>query len=90
MTHVSLVSTQLQRLLAYEKNHALLRSLKVYFAWGKRHPSSAYRTILNLGLNIYLSYGLTEMSSQVATGKVIEGPSVLCQSFALSAVKHFF
>ena len=24
------------------------------------------------GLNIYLSYGLTEMSSQVATGKVIE------------------
>ena len=44
----------------------------MYFAWRQRHPSDAYRIVpVKLGLNIYLSYGLTEMSSQVATGKVI-------------------
>ena len=41
--------TQLQRLLADKKNHALLRSLKVYFAGRQRHPSSAHRTICRIG-----------------------------------------
>ena len=51
----------------------MLRSLKVYFAWGAAAiPQTLIEQSLKLGLNIYLSYGLTEMSSQVATGKVIE------------------
>jgi O-succinylbenzoic acid--CoA ligase len=70
VTHVSFVSTQLQRLLADEKNHALLRSLRVILLGGSAYPQTLIEHSLKLGLNIYLSYGLTEMSSQVATGKV--------------------
>jgi len=72
VTHVSLVSTQLQRLLADEKNLALLRSLKVILLGGSAIPPTIIEHSLKSGLNIYLSYGLTEMSSQVATGKVIQ------------------
>jgi len=71
-THVSLVSTQLQRLLADEKNHVLLRSLKYILLGGSAIPQNLVEQSLKLGLNIYLSYGLTEMSSQVATGKLVQ------------------
>ena len=71
-THISLVSTQLQRLLAEEKNLPLLRSLKVILLGGSACPRGLIEHSLKLGLNIYLSYGLTEMSSQVATGKVVQ------------------
>jgi len=70
VTHVSLVSTQLQRLMADENNHALLRSLKCILLGGSAIARTLIDAAVNLGLNIYLSYGLTEMSSQVATGKV--------------------
>jgi len=70
VTHISLVSTQLQRLLAQEKNYVLLRSLKVILLGGSAIPRTLVEKSEKLGLNLYLSYGLTEMSSQVATGKV--------------------
>lgn len=69
-THVSLVSTQLQRLIADEKNHDLLRSLKCILLGGSAIPQTLIEHSLKLGLNLYLSYGLTEMTSQVATGKI--------------------
>ena len=72
VTHVSLVSTQLQRLLTDEKNHVVLRSLKCILLGGSAIPQTLIDQSVKLGLNIYLSYGLTEMSSQVATGKVAE------------------
>lgn len=71
-THVSLVSTQLQRLLVDERNHALLRSLKVILLGGGAIPQRLIEQSVKLGLNAYLSYGLTEMSSQVATGPVTD------------------
>ncbi len=71
-THVSLVSTQLHRLLAHRKNHAALRLLKVILLGGSAIPREIIERSLKLGLNIYLSYGLTEMSSQVATGRVTQ------------------
>jgi len=71
VTHVSLVSTQLQRLLADEKNYLLLRTLKCILLGGSAIPRELIENSLKLGLNLYLSYGLTEMSSQVATGKVV-------------------
>ena len=70
-THISLVSTQLQRLLADQANHRLLQSLKVILLGGSAFPQSLLDQSLSLGLNVYLSYGLTEMASQVATGKVV-------------------
>ncbi len=69
VTHVSLVPTQLYRLLADEKNHALLKSLKCILLGGSAIPNSLVEQALSLGLNIYLSYGSTEMASQIATGK---------------------
>jgi len=68
-THVSLVSTQLQRLLLDEKNFPLLRSLKCILLGGSAIPRTLIEQSVKLGLKIYLSYGLTEMSSQVATGQ---------------------
>ena len=72
VTHVSLVSMQLQRLLVDETNHTLLRSLKVILLGGSAIPQALIEQSVKLGLNIYLSYGLTEMTSQVATGKVVD------------------
>lgn len=72
VTHVSLVSTQLQRLLIDEKNLPLLRSLKCILLGGSAIPRGLIEQSVKSGLNIYLSYGLTEMSSQVATGKVTQ------------------
>lgn len=72
VTHVSMVSTQLQRLLTDEKNIPLLRSLKVILLGGSAMPRTLVEQSVKSGLNIYLSYGLTEMSSQVATGKTAD------------------
>jgi len=70
VTHLSLVSTQMQRLLADDKNHDLLRLLKCILLGGSAMPRTLVDGCIKLGLNIYLSYGLTEMSSQVATGRI--------------------
>jgi O-succinylbenzoic acid--CoA ligase len=72
VTHVSLVTTQLQRLLTDQKNHAVLRSLKCILLGGSAIPRTLIEQSVKLDLNIYLSYGLTEMSSQVATGKIVD------------------
>jgi O-succinylbenzoic acid--CoA ligase len=72
-THVSLVPTQLQRFLEDEKNHALLRALKCILLGGSGIPATLIDSCIKTGLNVYLTYGLTEMSSQVATGRVSEG-----------------
>ena len=73
VTHVSLVATQLHRLLSLKENHDRLRSLKCILLGGSAIPRALIEQSCDLGLNIYLSYGLTEMSSQVATGKVTRG-----------------
>jgi len=73
VTHVSLVATQLYRLLSLTKNHDRLRFLKCILLGGSAIPRALIEQSLDLGLNIYLSYGLTEMSSQVATGKIAAG-----------------
>ncbi len=66
VTHVSLVPTQLQRLLSDAANHAALKKLKCILLGGSAIPTALVEQSLKLGLNIYLSYGLTEMSSTVA------------------------
>ncbi len=69
VTHVSLVSTQMLRLLARDQGVAALKSVKYILLGGGAIPSTITEAAHSLGLNIYSSYGLTEMSSQVATGK---------------------
>jgi o-succinylbenzoate---CoA ligase len=63
-THVSLVATQLLRLL---REDADLGGLKVVLMGGGPIPSYLVDEALARGLPIHTSYGLTEMASQVTT-----------------------
>jgi len=63
-THVSLVSTQLSRLL---REDAELDSLKAVLMGGGPIPGSLVDVAVARGLPIHTSYGLTEMASQVTT-----------------------
>ncbi|MBF0512090.1 MAG: AMP-binding protein, partial [Candidatus Omnitrophica bacterium] len=70
VSHVSLVSTQLHRFLNDDKTNKILHSLKCILLGGSAISSKVIERCADLGLNVYLSYGLTEMCSQVATGRV--------------------
>ncbi|HET7478968.1 MAG TPA: o-succinylbenzoate--CoA ligase [Rubrobacteraceae bacterium] len=63
-THVSLVATQLRRLLA--QNHSS-ETLKAVLMGGGPVPDTLVDEALDRGLPVHTSYGLTEMASQVTT-----------------------
>jgi O-succinylbenzoic acid--CoA ligase len=63
-THVSLVSTQLMRLL---RENADLDGLEAVLMGGGPVPASLVDESFGRGLPIHTSYGLTEMASQVTT-----------------------
>ncbi len=63
-THVSLVSTQLLRLL---DGDADLSGLKAVLVGGGAIPPSLVDEALSRGVPVHTSYGLTEMASQVTT-----------------------
>ena len=64
-THVSLVSTQLLRLLREEGFEG--HGLKTILLGGGPMPASLVDEAVNRGFPIHTSYGLTEMASQVTT-----------------------
>ena len=63
-THISFVPTQLKR---YLKNPYPLPHLKAILLGGAPIPESLCQMCYQLGLPLYLTYGMTEMSSQIAT-----------------------
>ena len=68
ITHVSLVPTQLQRLLDDSRSVAeAARCLKAVLLGGAAIPDALNARARKAGLSVYSSYGLTEMASQVAT-----------------------
>ena len=67
VTHVSLVATQLYRLLNENRNSIALARLKAILLGGSAIPQSLIRQAVELNLPIYTSYGSTEMSSQITT-----------------------
>ncbi len=69
-THLSLVNAQFYRLLENKDCYPLLKSLKCILLGGSAIALSLFKKALYLELPVYTSYGLTETSSQVATGKV--------------------
>jgi len=70
VTHASFVSTQIIRLI---KNHATeLKKLKAILLGGSALPEWIIRQAIDLRLPVYVSYGLTEMASQVATSNLIK------------------
>ncbi|MBI5091179.1 MAG: o-succinylbenzoate--CoA ligase [Candidatus Hydrogenedentes bacterium] len=70
--HISLVATQLIRLMQQQPAAEALTSLKAILLGGSALPASMLRAALERGLPIYISYGLTEMASQVATARLTE------------------
>ena len=67
-THLSLVPTQVYDLV--ENNISLPNSLKYIFVGGAPMDSTLREKCLQKGFPIYLTYGLTEFCSQVATSKL--------------------
>jgi len=67
LTHLSVVPTQLYRLLADNESAALLRTMKAVLLGGSSAPKSLIEDAVRQHIPLYLSYGSTEMSSQIAT-----------------------
>jgi O-succinylbenzoic acid--CoA ligase len=67
ITHVSMVPTQLIRLLRNKDSLSKLKCLKAILLGGGPIPGALIDEALEAGLPVYITYGLTEMASQVAT-----------------------
>ena len=68
ITHLSRVPTQLHRLLQTKEGKDSLLKLKLILLGGSAIPETLLDQSAQLGLNVYTTYGSTEMASQVATG----------------------
>ncbi len=67
ITHVSLVSTQFKRLLEDKQATVRLKALKAILLGGGTIPTELVKQARQYNLALYLTYGLTEAASQVAT-----------------------
>lgn len=67
ITHLSLVTTQLVRLLRDDLITEAAATLKVIVVGGGPIPNSLLQDARRVGLNVYPTYGCTEMASQIAT-----------------------
>ncbi len=65
-THVSLVATQLYRLMQDPKSRLALTRLKAVLLGGSAFPPELIREAHALGIPVHTSYGMTETASQVA------------------------
>jgi o-succinylbenzoate---CoA ligase len=65
ITHISLIPYQLSELLNEKSSVEILRKLKAILIGGSSASANLIEKAENLGLNIYNSYGSTEMSSQI-------------------------
>jgi len=66
VTHISMVATQLERLLRENKDRAP-ETLKTVLLGGSDIPPLLIDEALDRGYPLYTTYGMTEMSSQVTT-----------------------
>jgi O-succinylbenzoic acid--CoA ligase len=71
VTHISLVPAQLYRLLETAEGVEALKKLKVILLGGSAAAESLLRRAVSHHLPVYVTYGLTEMSSQVATSRCL-------------------
>jgi o-succinylbenzoate---CoA ligase len=69
ITHVSLVATQLIRLLENKASINILKNLKSILIGGSHIPSNLIKNSIKYNLPIYTTYGSTEMASQITTTK---------------------
>ncbi len=66
-THVSLVATQLRRMLQKPELVPVLQRLKAILLGGSAIPEPLLSEAHGLGLRVHVSYGSSEMSSQITT-----------------------
>jgi O-succinylbenzoic acid--CoA ligase len=66
-THLSFVATQLYRLVNDERPVNELRKVKAVVLGGSAIPETLIQKGIELGLPLYVSYGSTEMASQITT-----------------------
>lgn len=69
VSHVSFVATQIYRMLDDEEQLAVLSRLKCILLGGSAMPAGLISRCYEAGLKIFVSYGSTEMSSQITTTK---------------------
>jgi O-succinylbenzoic acid--CoA ligase len=67
ITHISMVSTQLLRMMQSETGLRLLGKLRAILLGGSAMPRAALDEAYARNLPIYVSYGLSEMASQITT-----------------------
>jgi len=77
ITHISLVTTQLFRLLQDDNNMKTLKRLNAILIGGSTIPPLLIQKAQRYQLPIFTTYGLTEMASQVATTKGTSKAKVL-------------
>ncbi|MHB8835656.1 MAG: o-succinylbenzoate--CoA ligase [Candidatus Methylomirabilia bacterium] len=76
-THVSLVATQLYRLLREKRGRAALLSLKAILLGGGPAPAALIEEASRAGARLVTSYGSTEMSSQATATRPGDPPEAL-------------
>ena len=76
-THLSLVATQLYRLLREKRGREALLSLKVILLGGGPVPTALIEEAVRAGVRLVTSYGSTEMSSQATACRPGDPPEVL-------------
>lgn len=80
ITHVSVVSQQLAALLRSWESNGPMRSLKGVLAGGSSMPPTLVTRAIELGIPLHLSYGSTEMGSQITTTAANESPAHMATS----------
>jgi O-succinylbenzoic acid--CoA ligase len=76
-THVSLVATQLYRLLREKRGREALPGLKAILLGGGPAPAALIEEALRAGARLVTSYGSTEMSSQTTASRPGDPPEAL-------------
>lgn len=71
VTHLSLVATQLFRVLNRPDDVPALQTCRAILLGGSAIPESLIHLAVRCQLPVYTSYGLTEMASQVATSPLV-------------------
>lgn len=69
ITHISLVNTQLFRLVNGDEMNLKKTELKFILLGGGVASASLVKSVQRAGISLLTTYGLTEMSSQVCTGQ---------------------
>ncbi len=84
-THISLVATQLQRILKESQSERVLSGMEAILLGGSAIPKSLLQNALSKNIPIHVSYGSTEMSSQITTTSANDRDAVLKNSGTLLA-----